>query len=430
MTLAAQVHDGLRAAGVEEAGRLAVAVSGGLDSMVLLRTCAALGRDLVALHVDHQLRSGGHEDAAFVAALARDLGAEFEGLSVEVADGNVQAEARRARYASLAEAADRHGCRWVVTAHTASDQAETVLAALVRGAGLRGLAGMPLTQTIGPGVTLVRPMLSVSRAAVESEAATRRWSWREDASNAGRAYRRNRLRADVLPWMEAEHGDGVDLRIAASATAARAALGLVQERLQALTVGTGRLAVEGLRALSRDAQSLVLAEAAAQWAPEAGRSASRVARLATLVDAEVGACVESGGLRAWRERAAVRFETSAAPVLDGMLVSTPLLETPDFFPADRFTEMVDVDRVSGSVQVRGWREGDRIQPVGMVGSRLVSDLLRERGVARADRAHVPVVLVEGEVAWVVGHRLSARVAVTAETRGVLEWAWRRSEGAG
>ena len=144
----------------------------------------------------------------------------------------------------------------------------------------------------------------------------------------------------------------------------------------------------------------------------------------------MGACVESGGLRVWRERAAVRFETAAAPVLDGMLVSTPLLETPDFFPADRFTEVVDVDRVSGSVQVRGWREGDRIQPVGMVGSRLVSDLLRERGVARADRAHVPVVLVEGEVAWVVGHRLSARVAVTAETRGVLEWAWRRSEGAG
>ena len=430
MTLAAQVRDGLRASGVGESDRLLVAVSGGLDSTVLLRTCAALGRDLVAAHVDHQLRAGGEEDAAFVAALARDLGADFEGLAVEVADGNVQAEARHARYASLVDAAGRHGCRWVVTAHTASDQAETVLAALARGAGLRGLAGMPPARPLGPGVTLVRPLLSVSRTAVRSEADGHGWSWREDASNAGRAYRRNRLRADVMPWLEAELGSGADLRIAASATAARAALGLVQEQLQTLTVGSGRLAVDSLRVLSPDVRSLVFAEAVAMWAPEAVRSASVVARLEALVDAEVGACVESGGLRVWRERAAVRFETSAAPVLDGMLVSTPLLETPDFFPADRFTEMVDVDRVSGSVQVRGWREGDRIQPVGMVGSRLVSDLLRERGVARADRAHVPVVLVEGEVAWVVGHRLSARVAVTAETRGVLEWAWRRSEGAG
>ena len=126
MTLAAQVRDGLRASGVGESDRLLVAVSGGLDSTVLLRTCAALGRDLVAAHVDHQLRAGGEEDAAFVAALARDLGADFEGLAVEVADGNVQAEARHARYASLVDAAGRHGCRWVVTAHTASDEVRSL----------------------------------------------------------------------------------------------------------------------------------------------------------------------------------------------------------------------------------------------------------------------------------------------------------------
>lgn len=430
MTLAAQVRDGLRAAGVREADRLAVAVSAGLDSTVLLRTCAALGREVVALHVDHQLRSRGEEDAAFVAALARDLGARFEGLTVEVADGNVQAEARRARYAALAEAAARHRCPWVVTAHTASDQAETVLAALARGAGLRGMAGMPRTRTLRADVTLVRPMLTVARAAIQAEADAHGWTWREDPSNAERAYRRNRLRADVMPWMEAEFGGEVDLRIAASAATARTALGLVQDRLRTLTVAPGRLAVDGLRALALDVRALVLAEAVARWAPEAVRSASGLARLGALIDADVGACAEGGGLRVWRERDVLRFEAIAPPVLDGVLVSTPLSDSPGSFPADRFTEVVDADRVPGRIEVRGWRKGDRIRPVGMEGSRLVSDLLRERGVPRADRARVPVVLVEGEVAWVVGHRLSSQVAVTPETRRVLEWAWRRSEGTG
>ena len=187
---------------------------------------------------------------------------------------------------------------------------------------------------------------------------------------------------------------------------------------------------EELRASFTRTFELVFAEAVAMWAPEAVRSASVVARLEALVDAEVGACVESGGLRAWRERDAMRFDVSDAPDLEGALVSTPLLGLPDSFPTDGFTEVVDADRVSGTLGVRGWREGDRVQPVGMEGSRLVSDLLRERGVPRADRARVPVVLVEGEIAWVVGHRLSGRVAVTTETRRVLEWAWRQSDGAG
>ncbi len=140
----------------------------------------------------------------------------------------------------------------------------------------------------------------------------------------------------------------------------------------------------------------------------------------------MGACVESGGLRVWRERDAIRFETGA-PVPDlGCLVSTPVDGVPTAFPSDPLAEMVDLDRVDGPVALRFWRAGDRIRPLGLGGSRPVADVLRESGVPRADREAVPVVTVGDRVAWVVGHRLAASVALTDATRRAARWAWRAS----
>ena len=113
-----------------------------MDSTALLRLAVEAGCDVAAVHVDHGLRPDSSQDGAFVAELARALGVPCRIVPSAPAPGNVQAEARAARYAALAEAAALAlGCDAVATAHTADDQAETLLLALVRGAGLRGLAG-------------------------------------------------------------------------------------------------------------------------------------------------------------------------------------------------------------------------------------------------------------------------------------------------
>ncbi len=427
MTVAGRVRDGLRAAGVEPGDRVLAAVSGGLDSTVLLRTLAEAGQPVVAAHVDHGLRPDGPADGAFVAALAGRLGVPVVLLAVDVEAGNVQSQARRARYDALAAAAQVHDCAVVATGHTATDQAETVLAALARGAGLRGLAGMPPSRPLGPAVRLVRPLLAVSRAEVHAEAEARGWGWREDASNQSEVYRRNRLRHNVMPSLREEMDEGVDLRMAASADAARAALSLVQDRLDTISPAPGRLDLAGLRPLSVDVLGAVLVEALARWAPQAARSRAVVGRLANLVAAEVGAVVDSGGLRVWRERDALRLGETAGPA--GTLDAVALDAVPRRFPADPWVEIVDADRVAGA-DVRGWREGDRLRPLGLDGSVLVSDLLRDRGVPRADRPGVPVVVVDGEVAWVVGHRLAAWAAVGPETGRAARWAWHRGGEAG
>ena len=209
MALAERLRTALAGLGVASGDRLVVAASGGVDSTVLLRSLVEIGQSVVAIHVDHGLRADSVEDGAFVLALAAELGVPGESVAVEVEGGNVQAEARAARYAALAEAARRHGARVVATAHTATDQAETVLMALVRGAGLRGLAGMPEHRALGEGIDLIRPLLQTSREQIEAEARARGWAWREDPSNATGRYRRNRVRQAVLPALRATGTDAV-----------------------------------------------------------------------------------------------------------------------------------------------------------------------------------------------------------------------------
>ena len=153
-----------------------VAVSGGGDSVGLLRGLAALkppgeGR-LIAAHVNHKLRGVDSDaDQEFVRGLCRqlELACEVATATVDTAGSRgqgIEATARRARYAALEEMAGRVGARFVVTAHTADDQAETILHRILRGTGLRGLSGMSRSRPLGP-ATLLRPLLGTGRAGVD-----------------------------------------------------------------------------------------------------------------------------------------------------------------------------------------------------------------------------------------------------------------------
>ncbi len=191
-----------------------VAVSGGADSVALLRGLAALkhggtGRLLVA-HFNHRLRGEESEaDEDFVSSLAKELHLEFECGRLEVGgieacpDG-VEEAARSQRYLFLTNAAERLGARYVACAHTADDQIETILQRMVRGTGIAGLAGIPRSRLLSPPVTLIRPLLEVRRAELVDYLALLGQPYREDSSNLDRRFTRNRIRHDLLPHL-AEH---------------------------------------------------------------------------------------------------------------------------------------------------------------------------------------------------------------------------------
>lgn len=186
-------------------GRGVVAVSGGADSVALLR---ALGdsHDIVIAHLNHCLRGKESDaDADFVTQLCPNLPHRIEALDVanlaKIDGDNLENTARRARYEFLTRVARETQASWIATGHTVDDQAETILHRLIRGSGLRGLRGIAAKRVLTPGIDLVRPMLTVSREAVIAYLQEIGQTWREDTTNRDPAFTRNRIRHEVLPLL-------------------------------------------------------------------------------------------------------------------------------------------------------------------------------------------------------------------------------------
>ena len=246
------------------------AVSGGADSVALVRALRASAADparLVVGHFNHRLRAAESDgDQAFVEQLCQRLGVECLVGRVEAATSDAAATAtesnlRSERYAFLQQAAQQVGARYLATAHTRDDQAETVLHHVLRGTGLAGLAGMPRWRSLGEAVTLVRPLLDVSRAEVLDFLTALGQPFREDASNAERRFTRNRLRHDLLPQLERDYGGGVAdslLRLAAVAGDAQAAIERAAGELLDLRAAHGRRGADRTRLSTANARTASL----------------------------------------------------------------------------------------------------------------------------------------------------------------------------
>jgi len=179
-------------------GRIAVAVSGGPDSLGLLAMAVgAFPGRVLALTVDHGLRAGSAGEAEYVAGLCAAAGVLHKTLLWEGdrPRSNVQAKARDARYALMAACCERHGAAVLLTAHHAEDQAETVLMRLARGAGVSGLSGIRACRALAASVWLVRPLLGVPRARLHEAADTAGWTGLVDPSNASPRHDRTHVRA-------------------------------------------------------------------------------------------------------------------------------------------------------------------------------------------------------------------------------------------
>ena len=246
------------------------AVSGGADSVALLRALRAIktggqGR-LLAAHFNHRLRGQASDgDEAFVSQLCREMevhcetGRALPGQLAARAEDGLEAAARRARYEFLQEAAARLGARYVVTAHTADDQAETILHRILRGTGIAGLAGMRRVRALGAAATLVRPLLEVRRAEVLAYLAELGQPFCNDRTNDDPQFTRNRIRTELLPQLVAQYNPGaIDalLRLGRLAGEVQSVVDRIVEDLAARTVTHGpggevRVAIDGLQGEAR-----------------------------------------------------------------------------------------------------------------------------------------------------------------------------------
>jgi len=280
-----------------------VAVSGGGDSVALVRVLHQLAKGanlrLSVAHLDHGVRGeAARADAAFVFELAESLGLPCDlGRWQPVRAAHFESDARRARYAWLLELAQARRASVVAVAHTSDDQAETILHRVVRGTGLRGLAGMPRRRVLSsdPKVSLVRPLLDVSRSQLRDYLAALGQPFREDQSNADLARTRARIRHDLLPRLMAEYNPRVAealVRLGALAEAMQTSLESQLDELERAAVITKapdcvvlKQGFLGSVPLFLRTEVLRRVWRRAGW-PEQGMSARRWWRLAVLVQSK------------------------------------------------------------------------------------------------------------------------------------------------
>ncbi len=433
--------------------RVAVAVSGGADSVALVRLLAALASrypwTLAGLiHVHHGLRGADADgDADFCRALAAGLNLPIEVVHVDVRAAmaasrrSLEATARTLRYEAFETAAQVLDASVVATGHTADDQAETVLLRLLRGASLRGVAGIRRRRG-----RYARPLLGLRRAELRAYLEALPQAWREDASNLDETLPRNRLRQTLLPVVERDWPGAVP------ALARFAHLASDDDRLLARMAGQAsadviRTGADGVELIGARLVALpdALARRVVRHALDlAGGSATfaDVERVRRLADAgRPDARVDLHGLVADRTPESVRLRRPGptdAPftgelrleipgdvriVETGAVLQASFVRGPDR-PAvsagwDGLVALQDAT-VSRPLTVRARRPGDRMTPLGAPGSRSLQDLFVDRKLPRAWRSRWPVVVdAEGQIVWVPGLAVSERCRVRTPEAGMV-----------
>ncbi|HEY5389671.1 MAG TPA: tRNA lysidine(34) synthetase TilS [Solirubrobacteraceae bacterium] len=415
--MAASALSKVRAAGILTPGeRVLALVSGGRDSTCLIDVLVSiLGAPRVAaLHVNYGLRGAQSDgDEQHVRELCATLGVHLDvhRAAEPPSRGNLQAWARDVRYARAIELL-RPGAS-IATGHTRSDLAETVVHRLASSPGRRALGGIPAREG-----RLIRPLLALTREDTRRHCEARGLSWREDASNSDPRFARARIRHEVMPALEAIHPDA-ERNIAATADLLRAEGEVLDEVVATALAGRDRISLERLAELPRPLARLVLIrlaeDAAGAPLPGVGGRLDEILALArrggsASIDAGRGvqAVVEYGVLRFGRPSATVAPEGEQALALPGALRFGAWTLTAALGPATAagasggdHTAIFDADTL-GTLSVRSWRAGDRMQPAGRTSTRALSDLFTDRRIPRAERVAIPVLISGEEIAWVPG----------------------------
>lgn len=413
-------------------GTILCAVSGGADSMYLLERLRELGYPVAAAHYDHGLRGEASKaDAAFVRDWCRERGVPFIGGAGDAAACarenrlGVEEAARKLRYAFLESAADALSAAVIATAHTADDNAETVVMRLTRGAGAKGLGGIPPVRG-----RLVRPMLDTTRGEVEAYLAARGIPHVEDETNAEDDYLRNRIRHRVIPLLREENPGFVD----AVGRAARLlredeeyldglAAAFLAENLRGDTLPADRLS-----ALPRPVARRVLRRLAGDL------SLRHVDALLALAASGVGAAGVPG-LRVEASEGVMRFGAHGTAVLPerevpvdgevflpeaGMLLRCKKNGVPaDVVHKSFNTFLLSCENIYGTVRVTGRLPGDAYRPLGRGCTKTLKALFMESGVPAWERGRVPVLRDDRGILGVPGFPPAERCAAGPGDKDVL-----------
>jgi tRNA(Ile)-lysidine synthase len=422
--------------GYRDGDSILVGVSGGADSVALLHLIHAAGIPCAAAHVNYGLRGEeSNGDEQFVSELCAKLCVplytrrtnreEQNNLS-----NNLQDAARAFRSKFFAEIRQKESMPWTAVAHNAGDQLETMLINVMRGSGLRGISGMRFTNG-----KLIRPLLKTTRTEIESYLNAASQKWRDDSSNAGDDYLRNRIRHHVVPAIQS-----VDEREGKGIIHTWQQLQEQQRLLDQLIEPLREEAMEehyGYRTIRKSVlerfpqphlllnQFLYLSGNEFQFTEETYRA---------FVNGQAGKRIEERSLQLYNDRDQIAEVYDINPgdypitIYSGSNHHEWWCETIAVNDPTKYSgqdAVVDPNATGPELLVRQWKAGDKMQPYGFNGTKKVSDILTEMKIPPYLKENYPIVTVNDEIVWIPGYRIAEKYKVTPETKTALHIKWHR-----
>jgi tRNA(Ile)-lysidine synthase len=413
--------------------KILLAVSGGMDSMVMLWLFQQAGYAVAVAHCNFQLRGVEADgDEEFVKAKCAQWNIPFfckhfdtnnyaseKGLSIQMA-------ARALRYEWFNELLEKEKMDWVATAHHLNDSIETVLLNLTKGTGIEGLLGIPAQNK-----KIIRPLLFATREEIENYAAEEGIAWREDKSNESDDYQRNFIRHQVVPRLK-EINPSLEKTLQETIYKLQGANEIIsssveewKQKHQKIEGDKIMLDKSGLSGAS----SLMLWEVVKTYGFNfdqceniikalGGQSGKRFSSNSYELIIDRENLIVAKHEENWME---VRFESDQQEVCLGNKKLT--LEITDYTglpTADKNQATVDEGLIQSALTWRKWRAGDFFFPLGMKNRKKISDFLIDEKISLADKDSLTVLECNGEIVWVVGHRLDDRFKVTGKTKRVIK----------
>ena len=413
--------------------RLLLAISGGLDSVVLAHLCHKLDLKVSFAHCNFNLRGAESDaDEDFVLDLSEDLELEIfiESFETEVyakeAGISIQMAARELRYNWFSELAEQLHFDYILTAHHADDNLETFLINLTRGTGLEGLTGIPEVSD-----RIVRPLLPFSRETLEKYAVAEHIQWREDSSNASTKYLRNKLRHDIIPILkeinpQLLHNFQTTIsNLQDSQDLVEDAVLKVQKKVVEVADNQIKLNIKKIKKLSNPKAYLY------QLLQDFNFTAWY--DVVSLLDAQSGKQVFSSTHRLLKDRDFLLLseldsaseDTSILILKEDREVKTSVGHL--FFDqvdaiseTSKNTMYADADQLKYPLTLRKWEEGDVFYPLGMKGKKKLSKYFKDEKLSLIDKENVWILFSEEEVVWILGKRPDDRFKVTANTTNILK----------
>ncbi|MBR3799823.1 MAG: tRNA lysidine(34) synthetase TilS [Bacteroidales bacterium] len=420
--------------GVPKGTRLLCAVSGGIDSMVMLSLLNEMNYECVVAHCNFRLRgdeSDGDEQfvremcekmyiPCFVNTFDTHKFADETGLSIQMA-------ARKLRYDWFYELAEKESCSYIALAHNSDDQVETAILNFARGTGIRGVSGMkPLAGK------LFRPLIEVSRADIVQISTEDNIPFHNDSTNATTKYARNKVRHLVIPLLE-------EINVAAKENILKSVSYFAEtERIMndyvrrakeaAMSSSNGLLRIDVAKIMQTAAPSTVLFEMLiGEGVPKPLASES-----VCLLEAQTGRKCEMDGVEIVRNREYIEVQKSVGENDESVVTVNAIGELKkygfeisfaycdDDFVFDKNPQVayIDVKKLKFPLTLRKWNFGDKFMPLGMKGMRKLSDFFKDEKLSQAEKSNVRILESDGKIVWVVGMRIDERFKFDKDTKEV------------